>query len=368
MYHLIGSLPDAADGSVIMFNKKTGKQITTLLALLAAAAVLSACGHSASSSADYARTESVAAGSMYYEEPAMAPEEAYDIGDNGQAGLFGEEIAEVPDSSRKLIKNVSLDVETEDIDELDRAVIDKTNALGGYIERENKSGKQSSGSSYSGRRYASYTIRIPAGRIDEFVEDISGKSNVLSQSSYVEDITLNYVDMESRVSSLETQRDRLLAMLESAKTVEDMIYIESELSNVRYQLESYGSQLRLYDNLVSYATVNLSVSEVLKLTDTTVPQTAGERIRKGISTSFVNVVEGIGEFFINLIIILPYLILLAIIVLIILGIVFLCIKAGRKHAEKRAQKAAAKKAAKAAANTAQAAAGTVREQGKEAGK
>ena len=66
--------------------------------------------------------------------------------------------------------------------------------------------------------------------------------------------------------ALETEQDRLLELMEQAETTEDLLAIESRLTDVRYQLESAASQLKLYDSLVSYSTVYLTVEEVQKLT------------------------------------------------------------------------------------------------------
>ncbi len=325
------------------------------LFLAAAAVFITAAGCSARSRSD-SYTASYSAGmkeaGAYAVEEAAYEYETDESFEEYESGMFNAPAAEAPAEmpeqdtgtvpaaqDRKLIKNASMEVETENFDQLDAAIENRTKAAGGYIES-----RQVNGSSIydgaAGRRYASYTIRIPAEKIDGFIEDITGRANVLSQSSYVEDVTLQYVDTASRITSLETQRDRLLEMLDSAETVEDMITIESELANVRYELERYASMLRMYDNRITYATLNISVSEVKKLTDTAEPVTVGERIRKGISNSFVNVVEGVGNFFIGLIICLPYLILL----LLVGVLVWLIVRACRRAAGKRRMKKTVNKA------------------------
>ena len=74
------------------------------------------------------------------------------------------------------------------------------------------------------------------------------------------------MDTEARISSLQTEYDRLLELLAQAESVDSLISLEARLSDVRYQLESYKSQLRTYDNLVDYSTVSISVSQVLRVT------------------------------------------------------------------------------------------------------
>ena len=110
----------------------------------------------------------------------------------------------------------------------------------------------------------------------------------------------------------------------------DLLEIEARLTEVRYQLENYTSQLRLYDNQVDYATVHLNLREVQVLT----PQ-AEEGIWKRIAGGFMENLRGLGTFLENLLVWflsgLPWLVPLAAIVA---GIVLL-IRRGRK--KKKAQ-------------------------------
>ena len=106
------------------------------------------------------------------------------------------------------------------------------------------------------------TVRIPAQQLDAFLSSVSEVSNVISRNDSVSDVTLQYVDMESHKKALTAEQDRLLELLEQAESVEDIITIESRLSDVRYQIESMESQLRTLQNQVSYSTVYLDIQEV----------------------------------------------------------------------------------------------------------
>ena len=84
----------------------------------------------------------------------------------------------------------------------------------------------------------------------------------------------------------EEEQERLLSLLEQAETMEEIIALESRLTEVRYQLESMESQLRTMDNQVSYSTVYLSIEEVEHFTP---PAEKGtwERISTGFSENGV---------------------------------------------------------------------------------
>lgn len=79
-----------------------------------------------------------------------------------------------------------------------------------------------------------------------------------------------------------TEQERLMTYLEQAESIEEMMTIESRLSDIRYQLESMESQLRTYDSQIEYSTVSLYISEVVELTPVeTKEQTTWERISEG---------------------------------------------------------------------------------------
>lgn len=226
--------------------------------------------------------------------------------------------------NRKLIKTVSMDVETEEFDSLINSIQSRINGLGGYIEDSS-----TNGNSYNSNRgrYASYTIRIPADKLDELVGNVSELANVTWKNESIKDVTLQYVDVESHKIALQTEQERLLMLMEKAETVEDLITIESRLSEIRYQIQSYESTLRVYDNQVNYSTLYLSISEVKKLTPQE-EQNAWERIRDGFAENVEAVAVGIQDFFIEVVVAIPYLIIWGI-------VLFVGYKIGRKVIPKR---------------------------------
>ena len=83
-----------------------------------------------------------------------------------------------------------------------------------------------------------------------------------------EDITTRYMDTEARLASLTAQRTRLQELQAQADTLADLLEIESSLSDVLYQIESWQSQLDWYSNQVSCCTVYITLNEVETLTPT----------------------------------------------------------------------------------------------------
>ena len=326
--------------------------------VLAGLLLMGGCGRHGNS-ASYSTKEAMtyeapaAASNSYYAEESyydmdMADMESYGMGDSeAMAPEVSESSETAKQSSRKLIRTVNLEVETKTFDDLLVILNQRTKSLGGYIE----SSYSYNGSDYQGRkgvRNASLTIRIPADQLDAFLNEVSDVANVVSKNENVSDVTLTYVDMESHRNALRTEEESLIKMMEQAESVEDLITIESRLSDVRYQLESMESQLRTYDNLVDYATLTISVSEVEELTPV-VEQTALERMGSGFVTSLKNIGRGLQDFGINLVIDLPYLILWGVILFVAFLIVRGIIRGIIKKA--RAKKAGVTKTAEGAKET-----------------
>jgi hypothetical protein len=237
------------------------------------------------------------------------------------------------DSARKLIKTYSINAETEAFDEFVQATEERIGALKGYIQDMDSF----NGSSYTGKtgsRYCNLTVRVPVANLEEFVNFVGDAANVTNKNLNVEDITLQYVDSESRKATYEIEQERLLALLEKCDNVEDMIAIETRLSEVRYHLESQASQLRMYDNLVDYATVYLRISEVTKYTPPE-PEGYWERVSRSFAEGIENVVEGFKDFFVGFVGALPGLTIFVIIAVIVVLIIRAIIKSGDKKRLKK---------------------------------
>lgn len=247
-------------------------------------------------------------------EEAAAAEDNYDAG--GAASESG--IDPVVNNGRKLIKTVRLEMQTKEFDALLDGVRKKIQETGGYIENSSVWGNSYN---YSSTRSSELTARIPAERLDEFVEVISGLGNVTYKSEGVEDVTLQYVDVESHQKALETEQERLLELLEKADNLEDLLTIESRLSEVRYELESYGSQKRILDNQIDYSTVYMTITEVERITEVG-EKSFFEEISDRFGTNLYNVGRGLREFVISLIGALPILAVWAVFI----GVIVLVIR------------------------------------------
>lgn len=233
-------------------------------------------------------------------------------------------------SSRKVIKTASLNLQTLEFDEFAAALETKIAEAGAYLQYADVSGSNY----YGGRKSANYTIRVPEANLNAFLAGIDGIATVTSKTLGEEDVTLTYVDTEARIKALQTEQERLLALLEKAENLDSIILLEERLSEVRYSIESYQSRLRTYDDKITYSTVYIYVYEVTRVTEKE-PETLWERISSGWSDTMYDISNGAEDFLVWVIVNLPYLVFWGAVLVVL---VIVCKKRKAKHQEKKRRK------------------------------
>lgn len=314
-------------------RKKYQIILLTVVFLLTAVA---GCGSGSKNDMSGGVYESVAmdAAAPEMEAPAEAAE-AYDYGeaasengmDTGVGAVTSQNgIDPVMDNGRKLIKNVRLEMQTREYDQVIEGLTKKVQEIGGYVENSSLWG---SSIYQNSTRNSEYTVRVPSDRLNEFVDVVSGLGNVVYKNEYVEDVTLQYVDVESHKKALEMQQDRLLELLEQAENMEDLLTIESKLSEVRYELENFESQKRILDNQIDYSTVSISIMEVERLTETR-QLSFFEEIAEQFGDSLYRVGRGTRGFLIGFIGSLPILAVWAAVIIVVVIVIRRIFYRGKK--------------------------------------
>lgn len=298
---------------------------TTSIVLLLILGLLAGCGAKEEAAM---QSPGAAPAETWAESDAAMEEVLYD-----ESKTTAEDGGTTMPENQKLIRTVYLDAETLDMDPLMAWIESRVGSLGGYFEQKSirRSGSRDDGSYY---KYADLMIRIPAENLDQFLSQVGEKANVTSTSESTENVTLQYVSTQSRVTALETEQQRLLELLENAETMEDLLTIEERLTDVRWELENYASQLRVLDNQVNYSTVYLNIWEVDEPT-VVVERTVWQKIGDGFTRNAGRMWDGLVNFFIWILTVIPYLLPIALIG----GVVILVMKLGKKlKAKKQAKK------------------------------
>ena len=232
-------------------------------------------------------------------------------------------------AERKIIKNATVRYETKTYDEFFTGLTECIRKYGAYVESEESYG--GSLYDYYSTRCAYLTVRVPLATYDAFMSEACSIGTVTYKSENSTDVTMAYVDTESRITSLETEYDALLAILEKASKLEDVISLQSRISEVTYELETYKAQLRKYDDLISYCTVSIDVTEVEKVTQNISEMTFGEKIRTGLTETFENIGSDASDFAVWFVTSLPYFLIWGVFLAAVIAVLYLLIVRCRKR-------------------------------------
>lgn len=306
--------------------RKHGSRRAAAAACLLAALLCAGCGGEGGVTSDIGSSNNMYSGGKVSPSAVNGSFESFEGGSasadswsSSGDGAVKNNVDVTVDTDRKMIKTVNLSAETREFEQAMATLETQVRQLGGYIERlETYNGSRYSGSRST--RYSNMTVRIPKGNLDDFLETVSGVCNVTRKNEELKDVTLSYVDIESRRDTLRTEQERLLSFLEKAESVQEIISLEERLSNVRYQLESMEARLRTIDNQVDFATVNLDISEVQELTPVEEP-TAWERLTDGFMDSVSDIRDGFVNFGIWFVVSTPYLVVWAVIIAVVVFII-----------------------------------------------
>ena len=273
---------------------------------------LAACG----AKSDEAENGSIAIGESF---DAVADNVGGDFKYSSEMSAAG---VEVPVESQqttdeKIIKTVDLSVQTKEYETYIAALTANAIKLGGYIE--NSTNYMGSYYSANSNRSSTFIVRIPADKLDEFLAGTEENGKITQKTEKQENVTLEYVDLESRINAYKTERTTLTGLLEKAESLEDVLSIQERLSEVNYQIETYTAKMRVLENRIGYSTVTLNVDEVERVTE------AKPTIMSRIKNTFIDNLEDLGEWLGDLVvnfigglpIIIPVVAIIAVVILVI---------------------------------------------------
>ena len=218
------------------------------IAVLAASLCLTGCGGASNSNSASYKEEAGAAGDYAYESYAgesYAAEETAQMAEGEEYTADGgsTESALRAQDGQKIVYTGNLSIQTLEYDKSAASIRKKIKDAGGFSEAESERDNdyywynRSGGSGNT--RYLNITARIPSEKFEDFINSLSGDGKVMSRSVNAENISQVYANKETYKKSLEKEQERLLEMMDKAQTIEEMITVESRLSEVERQLNVY---------------------------------------------------------------------------------------------------------------------------------
>ena len=228
-------------------------------------------------------------------EPNAESTEPMEDTEETMAGIPGNVPGVETAQAAKLIYRGNLEMETTAFEDAIADLQALVERCGGHVQSSNLS---HSGSDY---RYAEYVVRIPAEQYRAFFTTAGKLCHVTWQNEETEDVSRVYYDTAGRLKTQKTKLERLQTLLEQAKTMEDMITLESAISETEYAIDALSGELQQYDDLVDYSTVTIGLQEVYQLSSVAEPaENFGDRLVTAFQAGIRNFVELIGNLTVGL--------------------------------------------------------------------
>lgn len=165
-------------------------------------------------------------------------------------------------SQRMIIKNGELSLRVQDTDGAFTQVTDTAARYGGYVIR--------SESDRSGDfDQATLTIAVESAHFDTAMSDLRQIGlEVLRDATSGEDVTTEYVDLESRLRNLEATRDRVLTFLDQAQNAEEAVLVNQQLTQIEGDIEQIKGRMNYLEGRVAFSTITVSLQEKAPEKDT----------------------------------------------------------------------------------------------------
>lgn len=261
----------------------------------------------------------------YYSDVILLPEKDPNTG----AG-----IGKADSPTEKIIRTVSLRAQSK---EFDKAFSDLRRMLadcGGYEEAVESNGREYGNDSYFCRKVY-LKMRVPADKLNEFLDKVGGAVNIVSENSSLSNATEEYYDVAARVEVLESERQAYEEMLKKAEDLDSILKIKDRLYDVIAEIESGKARMKVIDSRAAYSTVIMQLEEVMEYSSVTTPKTTfGNRIKNAFTQSWQSFGYGWQNFAVGFVGAIPILLMLAFLA----GIVVVVIVSASRRSRNRRQK------------------------------
>lgn len=159
-----------------------------------------------------------------------------------------------PGAEHMIIKNAEIELLVQDTDVALDGVTLIASEYGGYIV-----------SSHTWRenafKYATVRLGVPSQEFENVLRRLRGLAlEVTNETASGEDVTAQYVDLQSRLTNLQATRDRIREFLAKATTAEEALKVNEQLSGVEGQIEQIQGQMKYLAGRAAYSTIDVTLN------------------------------------------------------------------------------------------------------------
>lgn len=152
--------------------------------------------------------------------------------------------------NRKIMYNANLVLKTDDYESARTKVQDIVASSGGYV-------LQFSENTTSSEKGGTFTIKVPAGGFAPLLDKLEQVAPSSQRIVRGEDVSEEYVDLDSRLKAKQIVEARLLAFMEKATKTDELLAFSNELAKVQEEMERMKGRMRFIDQNVAMSTIEL---------------------------------------------------------------------------------------------------------------
>lgn len=191
--------------------------------------------------------------------------EAQKTGGGGGGGTNGVAQENVPLTQaeksaavdRKIIKNADIALESEEPEAAQKRISAIAETVGGFVV---ESQQRSSDGRSANRDTVGMTIRVPAAKFGEVIDEIrKTPGRLISENIKGQDVTEEFIDIEARLTAKKALETQFMEIMKRANTVDDALSVQRQLADVRAEIEKIEGRKRFLENQAGLSTIKVSI-------------------------------------------------------------------------------------------------------------
>jgi hypothetical protein len=172
-------------------------------------------------------------------------------------------------TERKIIRNAEMSVETTDPGAGQRRIASIAEGRGGFVVTSESKQRNAEGQ-MKPEMIVTIQVRVPAAQFDAVLNEIRGSGNRVTQEKITgQDVTEEYIDLEARIRAKQALESQFMEIMKQAKTVQDALEVQRQLSDVRSEIERLEGRRRFLENQSSLSTITVTLEPPTAIVSTT---------------------------------------------------------------------------------------------------
>jgi len=213
-----------------------------------------------------------------------APEEGY----REPIVLPSPTITIPPAEERMIVRTGDMSLIVGDVVKTRDEIVQLAVRLGGWVVESNIYGEEEEKTGY-------ISIRVPADKFDQAITELRGLAvRVISESTSSQDITEEYVDLQSRLRNAEATESQYLALLEKAVKVEDALKVYEALTQIRYEIEQIKGRMQYLERTSAMSQISVNLSPVATAKPLVSPAWSAKEAAKSAIRGLTTFGQGLG--------------------------------------------------------------------------